>query len=457
MHISPAQVPLAFLNELAPGAPIKPRMPVLVEEDRMPVLIEDDSDDENIDGPHEAPAPVKISRVAADRKWGYNGNLFETSERTTTDLHKAINISFTQAVQELVHANSHHQLNSITERYLKTITEPIDPPHVKLQRMTELADSGVVKSIITLLHEAKDKARFLQILSCLTTDFTLFFLNKHFKLNISSYKWSKANVYQKLFEAGGDSSGWNYDSVRSFRQHHNTNDLDVAFAFMTCVDQISHQASRTHYVKDNKGFLHELPGNIRRYNLEESYRLYCLHIITLPANDTVVNAISKEKYKEMLSIVAPQTEMNLAALDSVYVKCGIENFDALRELVNFTCRQNPSSKHIHELITYYEEYLKNGLKKHLSDDSNCKTHSFCHLIGGQYTDSDTPEFCSECNNETLIIENLKLSIMEMKFVVRSDDGSLLDSDEPGEGDPESRSNLYIYLEKLKQYGYLQKP
>ena len=245
MHISPAQVPLAFLNVLAPGAPIKPRMPVLVEEDsnienmfdipdasmpaatcprdslrpilvendRMPVLIEDDSDDENIDGLHEAPARAKISRAAAEkkqsdqRKWGYNGNLFETSERTTTDLHKAIKGSFTQAVQELVHANSHHQLDSITERYLKTITEPIDPPHVKLQRMTELADSGVVKSIINLLHEAKDKARFLQILSCLTNDFTLFFLNKHFKLNISSYKWSKANVYQKLFEAGGDSSG----------------------------------------------------------------------------------------------------------------------------------------------------------------------------------------------------------------------------------------------------------
>ena len=101
-------------------------------------------------------------------------------------------------------------------------------------------------------------------------------------MNITSYKWTKAHVYQTLFKAGGKSIGWDQDKVVSFRQHNSTDDIDFAFMFMTSVDQISHQASRTHYVKDNKGFLNELPANIRRFGLDESYRLYSLHCNSQP-------------------------------------------------------------------------------------------------------------------------------------------------------------------------------
>ena len=37
----------------------------------------------------------------------------------------------------------------------------------------------------------------------------------------------------------------------------------------------------------------------------------------------------------------------------------------------------------------------------------------------------------------------------MMFVVRNEDGSQVLSDEPGDGEPENRTNLYVYLEKLK--------
>jgi len=76
----------------------------------------------------------------------------------------------------------------------------------------------------------------------------------------------------------------------------------------------------------------------------------------------------------MLDIVAPQSEKNLAALDSVYVKCGIENFRELKELVSYVCVEKLSREFIHDLIHRYEEYLKNGLQAHLSDISDCKTH-----------------------------------------------------------------------------------
>ena len=172
------------------------------------------------------------------------------------------------------------------------------------------------------------------------------------------------------------SDGWNSDKERSYRQHYNTEDIDFAFVFMTGVDQISHQASRTHYFKDNKGLLHELPANIRRFNVDESYRLYCLHCCSSQPTQDNINTLSSEKYKEMLNIVAPQSEKNLAALDSVYVKCGIENFEALRELSTFSCGTKSSNYLIQELITRYKEYLKNGLQANLCDDSYCKSHSY---------------------------------------------------------------------------------
>ena len=70
------------------------------------------------------------------------------------------------------------------------------------------------------------------------------------------------------------------------------------------------------------------------------------------------------------------------------------------------------------------------------NDSNCKSHSYCHLLGGHTDTTDTLEFCTECNNETLIIENIKLAIKQMYFVVRHEDGSTTLSDDPGEGDQE---------------------
>ena len=136
----------------------------------------------------------------------------------------------------------------------------------------------------------------------------------------------------------------------------------------------------------------------------------------------------KYRYLEMLDIVAPQSENNLAALDSVYVKCGIENFRDLRQLAAYVCVQPVHCdvgeaaaaisplQHILNNIDTYEEYLKCGLPLHLCDQSACKSHSYSHLLGGEIQDCGPPLYCKDCNNEELIIQNIKLAITEMKFV-----------------------------------------
>ena len=109
------------------------------------------------------------------------------------------------------------------------IIEPTQQPHSKLKQMATLAESTTILSVIDSYRHSNDKALTLRILSSLTQDFTLFFLNKHFNLDISSYLWSKANMYQRLFQAGGTSTGWDYKTVYSCRQRYSTSDLDLAF------------------------------------------------------------------------------------------------------------------------------------------------------------------------------------------------------------------------------------
>jgi len=218
-------------------------------------------------------APTK--RKHEQQQFGKNGDLMATSDRRINSLNRHILKQFDAALIDAVHPNSIHQIDDIREQLLQSIAvKPIQCD--KLKGMKELAETEAVKSLIRMLGHAPSSSDYLRYLSCLAGDFTRFFLCQHFKIKISKYKWSQAHVYMKLFHAGGSNEHW--DAARGFHSaSYNVDDVDEAFTFMSSIDQISHQATRTHYVTDNKGLLHELPANIRRYNSDESYRLYCIH------------------------------------------------------------------------------------------------------------------------------------------------------------------------------------
>jgi hypothetical protein len=130
------------------------------------------------------------------KQYGKNGDVFNAGRRTTDNLNKAIGVALSESITALVHANSRAQLVAIEKRFLtQAVMEPTQQPHSKLKQMATLAESTTILSIIESYRHSNDKALTLRILSSLTQEFTLFFLNKRFNLNISSYLWSKANMY----------------------------------------------------------------------------------------------------------------------------------------------------------------------------------------------------------------------------------------------------------------------
>ena len=221
---------------------------------------------------------------AAQKRFGKNGNLPTTGKRTQHDCLKVIDDELEGVLKRVVHENSHQHIPSMKQAYVAQQATSIKDlfslqPHLKLQSMSLLAKSQTVVNLVNLFRQpTNNKEERLKLLSYLTSDFTLFFLNQYFTLEVSRRQWQKAHIHNKLFFDGGSSTNW--ESVKEGRSAtYNVADVDTAFEFMTSSDQISHQASRTHYVTDKKGFMHELPAHIRRFNIDESYRLYELYCI----------------------------------------------------------------------------------------------------------------------------------------------------------------------------------
>jgi hypothetical protein len=130
-------------------------------------------------------------------------------------------------------------------------------------------------------------------------------------------------------------------------------------------------------------------------------------------------------------------------LDSVYSKCGIDNFAALREFTTYVCGDKSSKDGILNLISKYEEYVKNGLPGHLCDVGNCKSHSYSYLLGSKIG-SENPlnsvftQYCIECDNETLIVKNLESEIATMTFEILQPGAPSTFAPEPHEHDQESK-------------------
>ena len=80
-----------------------------------PVVHEEDKEARIVVSPNEinfvlSPTPHKSPRVAGnnseaeERRWGYNGDLYNAGTRTTTDLNKTIAFQLTKTIKSLVHA-----------------------------------------------------------------------------------------------------------------------------------------------------------------------------------------------------------------------------------------------------------------------------------------------------------------------------------------------------------------
>ena len=69
------------------------------------------------------------------------------------------------------------------------------------------------------------------------------------------------------------------------------------------------------------------------------------------------------------------------AVDSVYVKCWLRNFDDIKKLlVEITLERPDVSSNLSKLLSALEYYVKNDMPRELSEQNDCKMLSFSWLL-----------------------------------------------------------------------------
>jgi hypothetical protein len=160
---------------------------------------------------------------------------------------------------------------------------------------------------------------------------------------------------------------------------------------------------------------------------------------------------------EILNMLGNQSESLLAALDSVYIKCGIQNFGAYRKLVEFITKgRSALGITLIRQIDAVEKYIKEQLPKHLKEHSTCKSHSYDYLLNPLNgdregnCDEEEEEYCHHCSQIQLLQINIDDAISTMLFDHNppdSEEGEDL-HEEPSNADPESKANVHIYAATL---------
>jgi hypothetical protein len=132
----------------------------------------------------------------------------------------------------------------------------------------------------------------------------------------------------------------------------------VEKAFRFSADHLVQDTSYgAHTAAYTNGMTILLPSSIRKYDLTEcwdKYTTYCTY--------SDISPMKREHFIFIMQMVGPQGESLLGALDSVYIKCGLRNFEKYRELILFITKGNGALQdQLLELTLQVELYIKRGL------------------------------------------------------------------------------------------------
>jgi hypothetical protein len=230
---------------------------------------------------------------------------------------------------------------------------------------------------------------------------------------ITKYKWNearreeKSGVYSKA-DWGKINRTWKYDS----------DTLKHAVTWSMNADNMGYNSYGTHVVNDGDNVPVMLPSNVRIKSKVADYEDYKENCAkeNLPC-------ISKKNYYFVLECVGPEGESLLASLDSVYVKCGRQNFEAINTFIKRICHcesNKSKEENLLKLSSTVETHIQYDLRKHLQEDSTCKWHSFRFLFDGKIdTTANTvveDEHCEACSNIYKLGEMIKETIIQMDEV-----------------------------------------
>ena len=123
---------------------------------------------------------------------------------------------------------------------------------------------------------------------------------------------------------------------------------------------------------------------------------------------------SRSQFMFAVKTIAVRDQVILDSLDSVYIKCGPDNFDTMKDFVNLIACDRPLVKaQLIEKIQTIQDFMHRGLKDHFGFNK-VAAHSHDHHFGAAPNPiSDEKiytEVCNECDGVRLLIPSLRLAV-----------------------------------------------
>jgi hypothetical protein len=112
----------------------------------------------------------------------------------------------------------------------------------------------------------------------------------------------------------------------------------------------------------------------------------------------------------LIVLAASDDDKCLAALDSVYKKCGLDNFDSCRRFIDKITQGRPELKDkLIKETDWVESFFRKEYTGHLTEDSPCPDHSFKHAFGEGVDERNVikeEQMCCDCNRMHVWMQNM---------------------------------------------------
>lgn len=128
--------------------------------------------------------------------------------------------------------------------------------------------------------------------------------------------------------------------------------------------------------KINDGTLITLPTYYRNRRISELYSIYCA--------TQIMPRLPKKLFYQLVKIIGPKKDKQLAELDSCSMNLGYENFIAFEELAKLLM-DNELEKELENI----QNYLKHDFRNHLSEENCCNGGNYSYL----FKEKDNQLFC----------------------------------------------------------------
>jgi uncharacterized C2H2 Zn-finger protein len=206
------------------------------------------------------------------------------------------------------------------------------------------------------------------------------------------------------------------------RKSYNMDALNDAIQFISGPEITQKVAHGTHTVHKSDGTPVVLPNNICKVSPAEAYTKYQQH-----HSDSPHPLLSKTQVLQLVALICPGQTKCVAALDGVSVKCGTDNFNNAKLFVDsITIDRGDLNQHLKHKIDDVQHHMKHILPTHLSEHTQCKYHSYPHLLDPPdpveegavvVPDNDIQQsvFCASCGGINAMLEELTRAVDSMRF------------------------------------------